>query len=177
MARTPNPVQKVTGFAQQAKEITVGLETFKTQQTFPGAKVEVFQYRDDNVEVIASRYDKNGNRQTNNFVFADENGYYELFLETGYYNLKYSEGGIDRPFKQPLKIESRTYNVRDYGAKGDGVTDDTLAIQTALETMIAANPNAEGTGTLLFPSGRYIVSRPTEQSPFLFDLPSGIVIQ
>ena len=43
-------------------------------------------------------------------------------------------------------------NVRDYGAKGDGATDDTAAIQAA----VAAIP-ASG-ATLLFPPGNYIVS-------------------
>ncbi|WP_318202973.1 glycosyl hydrolase family 28-related protein [Streptomyces sp. SCL15-4] len=44
-------------------------------------------------------------------------------------------------------------NVKDAGARGDGVTDDTAAIQTAI--------NAAGTtggGTLYFPAGRYILT-------------------
>ena len=43
--------------------------------------------------------------------------------------------------------------------------------------MIAANPNTEGSGTLFFPNGRYLVSREFAPNPFVFDLPSGIVIQ
>lgn len=43
-----------------------------------------------------------------------------------------------------------TVNVKDYGAKGDGVTDDSVAIQTA----IAAMPKTGG--KLLFPPGTYI---------------------
>lgn len=43
-----------------------------------------------------------------------------------------------------------TLNVRDYGATGDGVTDDTAAIQTAI--------NAMPTSTVLYiPAGEYIV--------------------
>lgn len=41
-------------------------------------------------------------------------------------------------------------NVRDFGAVGDGVTDDTAAIQAAL--------NAGGGRTVWFPSGTYLVS-------------------
>lgn len=41
-------------------------------------------------------------------------------------------------------------NVKDFGAKGDGVTDDTEAIQAA----ITAHPS----GCIFFPSGTYIVS-------------------
>ncbi len=42
-------------------------------------------------------------------------------------------------------------NVKDFGAKGDGITDDTAAIQTAVDQF-----GDEG-GTLLFPSGTYEV--------------------
>lgn len=43
------------------------------------------------------------------------------------------------------------FNVRDYGAVGDGVTDDTAAIQAAL----TATP---GGGILFFPNGYYLVT-------------------
>lgn len=43
------------------------------------------------------------------------------------------------------------HNVTDYGAKGDGKTDDTKAIQNALDSM------TEG-GTLVFPAGEYLYS-------------------
>lgn len=46
-----------------------------------------------------------------------------------------------------------TYNVKDYGAKGDGITDDTSAIQS---TINAAN-TASG-GTVYFPKGTFLVS-------------------
>lgn len=43
-------------------------------------------------------------------------------------------------------------NVKDYGAKGDGVTDDTLAIQSAINSL----PNHGG--VILFPIGEYIIT-------------------
>jgi hypothetical protein len=60
-------------------------------------------------------------------------------------------GAVGRTVHQKLQ---ETISVKDFGAVGDGVTDDTVAIQTALDAM----PN-DG-GVLLFPTGRYIVSAP-----------------
>jgi hypothetical protein len=49
-------------------------------------------------------------------------------------------------------IDGDVVNVFDYGAKGDGVTDDTAAVQAAL--------NAGSGKTVYFPEGQYIVSSP-----------------
>lgn len=50
-----------------------------------------------------------------------------------------------------LRAKSRTtINVIDYGAKGDGVTDDTLAIQSAVDA-------AENGGLIVIPRGTYKV--------------------
>ena len=43
-------------------------------------------------------------------------------------------------------------NPRDYGAKGDGTTDDTAAIQQALDAAAKAG------GQVLLPPGRYVVA-------------------
>lgn len=45
------------------------------------------------------------------------------------------------------------YDVKSLGAVGDGVTDDTSAIQGALDDL-----NSEGGGTLFFPEGTYKIS-------------------
>jgi len=47
-----------------------------------------------------------------------------------------------------------TYNVKDYGATGDGVSNDTVAIRNCIN---AAN-NATGTKTVYFPAGTYLVN-------------------
>jgi hypothetical protein len=48
-------------------------------------------------------------------------------------------------------IPDRTFNVRDYGAVGDGTTKDTTAIQNTINAAHTA-----GGGTVLFPPGTYL---------------------
>lgn len=49
-------------------------------------------------------------------------------------------------------------NVRDYGAVGDGVTDDTAAINRALFDIYCRNTNPQVRRTLFFPAGIYITT-------------------
>ena len=54
-----------------------------------------------------------------------------------------------------LKIQGLLYNVMSYGAVGDGVTDDTIAIQTTINTAVA-----QGLNTVFFPKGLYRLTTP-----------------
>lgn len=56
------------------------------------------------------------------------------------------------------------YNIRDFGAVGDGKTDDTIAFKSAM-AVIASNNG----GTLTIPDGEYIVTSPVA-------VPSGLVM-
>jgi hypothetical protein len=57
--------------------------------------------------------------------------------------------------------EKPTVNVKDFGAKGDGVTDDRLAIQKALDEV-----GAFGGGTVVIPEGTFLIKRPVKGTPF-----------
>ncbi len=59
--------------------------------------------------------------------------------------------------ERTFPADSGMVNVKtQYGAKGDGVTDDTAALQKAISSVIRS-----GNGAILyFPSGTYLVSRP-----------------
>jgi len=57
------------------------------------------------------------------------------------------------------------YNVRDFGAAGDGRTDDTIAIRSAFAYIASHNG-----GTLRFPAGDYVVRSPIA-------IPAGIIIE
>ncbi|MCH3883138.1 MULTISPECIES: glycosyl hydrolase family 28-related protein [Tenacibaculum] len=54
--------------------------------------------------------------------------------------------------------KSNKYNVKDFGAKGDGIKDDSFAIQKCFNYI-----NSIGGGVAFFPKGTYIISR-TEQN-------------
>ncbi len=63
------------------------------------------------------------------------------------------------------------YNIKDFGAIGDGRTDDTLAIKSALAFIATRNG-----GTLNFPEGDYIVGGNSPSFKGLA-LPTGVIIQ
>lgn len=55
--------------------------------------------------------------------------------------------------RAPISAAVPFVNVKTYGAKGDNATDDTAAIQAAVDAVFAA-----GGGTIYFPSGTYLVT-------------------
>lgn len=57
------------------------------------------------------------------------------------------------------------YSVKAYGAVGDGVTDDTIAIKDACTAM-----NNRGGGTLYFPEGQYVYSSATFTDVYKFKI-------
>ena len=50
---------------------------------------------------------------------------------------------------------ARTYDVTDYGARGDGRSDDARAIQAAIDRC-----SSDGGGSVVFPSGKTFLSGP-----------------
>jgi len=67
-------------------------------------------------------------------------------------------------FAQSLELENWTLNnVKDYGAIGDGITDDTDAIQKCITTAEQNSPRfgyESAYPEIIFPGGTYVVSRP-----------------
>ena len=62
------------------------------------------------------------------------------------------------------------YNVKDFGATGDGQNDDTVAVQSALAYLASKNG-----GTLYFPEGDYLVGGTPGFKGIV--MPSGVTIQ
>src|SRR5437764_1082966 len=49
-------------------------------------------------------------------------------------------------------LGARIYNIRDFGAKGDGVTIDTTAVQAAIDAC-----HRDNGGTVLVPAGDFVI--------------------
>lgn len=67
---------------------------------------------------------------------------------------------IDKPaVDQPMPAKAVVNVKRAYGARGDGVTDDTAAIQRAISAGLGVGSGTIPHKTLYFPNGTYLVSR------------------
>lgn len=65
--------------------------------------------------------------------------------------------------KIEAQLEQLSINVKSFGAKGDGITDDTQTINDALLYLASARTsptgyNGYGLGTLYFPKGKYLIN-------------------
>ena len=104
-------------------------------------------------------------------VTTNANGYYKFYIDKSNYNahqrfaLTVEGSGLDTTTYSDVDILDKrgdTYNVADYGATGDGTTDDRSAIQAAID---AANTAGGGVvevtvpGTYLLGTGGTISSR------------------
>jgi len=58
----------------------------------------------------------------------------------------------------PLPSDAGALNVHDYGAVGDGIADDTAAIQMAIDAACADGNHAWPAKLVYFPAGNYLVS-------------------
>ncbi len=76
-------------------------------------------------------------------------GKYDVAVHNGRGRYAWS-GRVEITIVAPKPWPSTVFNVRDFGAVGDGSADNTLAIQAAL-----AKAGASGGGVVYFPRGRY----------------------
>jgi hypothetical protein len=63
-----------------------------------------------------------------------------------------ASAGTNGPAVNKNDFGTRIYNIRNYGAKGDGVTLDTAALQAAVDAC-----NRDGGGTVLVPAGTFLI--------------------
>lgn len=109
---------------------------------------------------IASLYNSNSTAdpKANPFT-AGTDGLAQFYAANGRFDIEFSGGGIVTPWSlgdtllyDPADASGTalTFNVKNYGALGDGTTDDTIACQAAITAAEAA-----GGGRVYFPTGIY----------------------
>ena len=76
--------------------------------------------------------------------------------------LMFNSQGI--PTVAPATNDSYTINVKDYGARGNGTTDDRVAIQSAINYAESQSISPHGTPIVVFPSGRYRIGSPGDST-------------
>jgi hypothetical protein len=79
--------------------------------------------------------------------------------------------GAVEPAPSPWTPSRLAYNVRDFGAVGDGATKDTAAIAAAIRAASKA-----GGGTVYFPAGRYLTGTISLHNYITLHLEAGAVI-
>jgi hypothetical protein len=113
----------------------------------PGAQVEVYRAGTSSLATVYSDHGENALTQP---LRTGKDGWYEFKAAPGGYSISASK---DNWSSQPIPIvlslpQDGVYNVRDYGAMGDGVTDDSDAVQECIT-------DSGISGTVFFPSGVY----------------------
>jgi hypothetical protein len=101
------------------------------------------------------------NASTYQWCFTGEDKRYRISFSGDQYSGPVTYDWIATPDARELG----TYNIRDFGAVGDGRTDDTVAIKSAFAYIASRNG-----GKLLFPDGDYVVTSP-------ITLPSAVTIE
>jgi polygalacturonase len=141
----------------------------------PLATITVYQA---GTETLATLYDDNLSPPTSkaNPFTADANGFFYFYTTEGPVDVRFSGGGIVTPYTWGAVPVDPTYDVSDFGAVGDGTTDDKLAIQAAIDRATTGGVVRFGkaktysiSGTLAVKTG---VTLELNGSTLLFDLDS-----
>ena len=98
---------------------------------------------------------------TYQWCFTGEDKRYQISFNGDQYSGPITYDWIATPDARELG----TYNIRDFGAVGNGTTDDTVAVKSAMAYVASRNG-----GRVRFPDGDYVVSSPIA-------LPSAVTIE
>lgn len=127
----------------------------------PGATIDVYALGTLNhVQLFA---DASGvTPLANPFAANGATAYYDFYAQPQRLDVRFSGTGITTPYTlgdvqpQPAIPESAIFDVRSYGAVGDGITDDRVAVQAAITAAIAyTGATANGNAIVYLSPGQY----------------------
>jgi hypothetical protein len=76
-------------------------------------------------------------------------------------DVPYTQAGTGATLSNVAAKLNQMVSVKDFGAKGDNSTDDTVAVQKAITAASLIGPSAAFKGsTVYFPAGKYVISSP-----------------
>ena len=113
----------------------------------------------------------NGNTYTGNSQVLTQWGPNDQLIKHAYIGDTGISALTGPTYRRLGSILDDTLCVKDYGAVGDGVTDDTAAIQSAIDdewARISANPYAyaQSRNSIYFPAGTYVISASVNLYPY-----------
>ena len=126
------------GWAVDTRQLYIG----------PGTLAEGSPDEHNNVEILTEYSDILATQTAYTYTGQTATGY---SVQTG--------TTVGSPVSQSLQSRLDSYCVvTDFGAKGDGVTDDTAAINRALYQLYCVQANPQIRRSLFFPAGNYIIT-------------------
>jgi len=126
------------GWAVDTRQLYIG----------PGTLAEGSPDERNNVEILTEYSDILATQTAYTYTGQTATGY---AVQTG--------TTVGSPVSQSLQSRLDSYCVvTDFGAKGDGVTDDTAAINRALYQLYCVQANPQIRRSLFFPAGNYIIT-------------------
>ena len=126
------------GWAVDTRQLYIG----------PGTLAEGSPDEHNNIEILTEYSDILATQTAYTYTGQTATGY---SVQTG--------TSVGSPVSQSLQSRLDSYCVvTDFGAKGDGVTDDTAAINRALYQLYCVQANPQIRRSLFFPAGNYIIT-------------------
>ena len=112
--------------------------------------------------------DAHGNTSVSNPLTTSATGYANCYIGAGIYDVLISGGAATSTlFQHSVRVSDTVFNPIDYGAVGDGSSDDTKPIQEAID-----EANTAGGGTVLIPNKAFLVALGSQ-----LDMKSDVVLQ
>lgn len=153
-----DPTSSAGSTYQQVITAIAGQTVFNLSRTYIPGTNNLFVYRNGLRLIVGQDYNETGYSQVtltagaaNGDEFVFDIGYnYDSAASVDAQDVTYKLPAVDSVFTNVEAKLAETVSVNDFGAVGDGITDDTAAIQAAINAA-----QAVGQGCVYFPAGTY----------------------